>query len=192
MQIQNIEFIHIPKTGGTTILSHLSTLDSNKFDVDRLHRTALQYSAIDNDFESKFTFSVVRNPYQRLVSLWQYELKKQLGTKNINYKHYLDFNVWLKEQACHLDWNRAFMILPQWHWISNWDNNCIIKKVYKFENFNDIIIDLSSMLNTKFDVNLVTNTSMKKHNYKEISNSESKNIMLKLCKVDCEKFNYDW
>ena len=91
ISVNNIEFIHIPRTGGTTMLTHLSELDPVRFNVDRLHVTANQMLAMDPTFKDKYSFTIVRNPFQRLVSIWQYELKQALGTKDPNFAKLNDF-----------------------------------------------------------------------------------------------------
>jgi hypothetical protein len=191
IDLSNIEFIHIPRTGGTTILSCLSKFDSVKFSVDKFHVTAQQMYAIDDNFLAKFSFAFCRNPFQRLVSIWQYELKRNLETKNKVFEFH-DFNFWLQYHASNLDWGRSFMILPQWFWVSNWDDRCIVTEVFKFEDYASSVKALSKKINITIDVSVKLNSSMKQYDYKDISSLESKHLMLKLCKIDCEKFNYDW
>lgn len=175
------------------MLTHLSALDPVRFNVDRPHITANQMYALDSTFKRKYSFAVIRNPYQRMVSIWQYELKRALGTKNPDFAKLNDFNVWLKYHAASLDWGRSFMILPQWHWISQWNSNeLIVSELWRYEDFNFWLGRLESSLKHKFDQSVVANRSMKQYDYKNIANNESKQIMLELCRVDYERFGYTW
>lgn len=192
MNMREIEFIHIPRTGGTTILTHLSELDPVRFNVDRPHVTANQMLALDDKFHDKYSFAFLRNPFQRLVSIWQYELKRALGTKDPDFAKLNDFNVWLKEYASNLDWGRSFMILPQWFWISDWNNHIMVTEICRYEDFDFWLEQLEKITGHEFNKTIVANKSMKQYDYKEITTSESKRIMMQLCEVDCERFRYRW
>jgi hypothetical protein len=192
ISVNNIEFIHIPRTGGTTMLTHLSELDPVRFNVDRPHVTANQMIALDENFHDKYSFAFLRNPYQRLVSIWQYELKRALGTKDPDFAKLNDFNVWLEHYASNLDWGRSFMVLPQWFWVSDWNNNIMVTELYRYENYDFWLEELGSIVGHNFEKTLVTNRSMKQYDYKEITTSKSKHIMMQLCEVDCERFRYGW
>ena len=192
MNINNIEFIHIPRTGGTTVLTHLSEIDSVRFNVDRPHVTANQLLALDPIFRKKYSFAYIRNPYQRLVSIWQYELKRALGTKDPDFAKLNDFNVWLKHYASNLDWGRSFMVLPQWFWISNWTNSIEITEIYRYEDFDFWLEHLEKKVGHTFNKTIVANKSMKQYNYKDITTQESRRIMIDLCYADCDRFDYRW
>ena len=192
MHIDNIEFIHIPRTGGTTILTHLSDLDPIRFNIERPHVTANQLLAMDPTFKKKYSFAFLRNPYQRLVSIWQYELKRALGTKNPDFAKLNDFNEWLKYYSSNLDWGRSFMVLPQWFWVSDWDNLITVTETCRYEDFDYWLEHLEKILDVKFNKTLVANKSMKQHDYKEITTKESMRTMTELCAVDCSRFRYRW
>ena len=191
MTLTDTIFVFIPKTGTTTIITQLTEIDPITFPFHAPHRTATQYKAIDPNYDSKFSFSIVRNPFQRMVSLWQHDIHSALGTKNLEYKKFYDFNTWIEEQASHVEWLRYGWSMPQWYWVSD-SSKIIVSKLYRFENYRESLIDLSEKLNVKFDLELVTNTSMKQYRYNDIASPNTKKIMLELCKLDCDKFNYDW
>lgn len=192
MHINEVEFIHIPRTGGTTILTHLSELDPIRFNIDRPHVTACQLKAIDPNFRKKYTFAFIRNPYQRLVSIWQYELKRALGSKDPEFGKLNDFNVWLKYYASNLDWGRSFMVLPQWHWVSDWTNMIEVTELYRYEQFDYWLEHLEKRVGHTFNKTLIANKSMKQYDYKEITTAESRRIMIELCYADCDRFDYRW
>lgn len=83
---KNIIFIHIPKTGGTSILSHIyKYFKINDFSVR--HYLASEYD--ETIWSSAYSFCVVRNPFDRLVSHWKYhttatdsKLFSNLGIEN--------------------------------------------------------------------------------------------------------------
>jgi hypothetical protein len=67
----NLIFIHIPKTGGTSI--RRSLLGERRI----THRTALAYKRYDEDyFNGAYKFSVIRNPLDRIVSTYFYNIRR--------------------------------------------------------------------------------------------------------------------
>jgi Sulfotransferase family len=192
MDISRVEFIHIPRTGGTTILTHLSELDPVRFNVERPHVTANQMNALDPEFRRKYSFAIVRNPYQRLVSIWQYELKRALGSKDPDFGKLNDFNVWLEYYSSNLDWGRSFMVLPQWFWITDWNGTRITTETFRHEHYDLWLGHLEQLLGKTFNKTVVTNKSMKQYDYKEIATEKSRRIMIELCSADAINLGYIW
>ena len=65
----NSVFIHIYKTAGTSLRTYLIKLDRNYSEIGSGHS---DYSEIQNEVQDKILFSVVRNPYDWIYSLYQY------------------------------------------------------------------------------------------------------------------------
>lgn len=65
----NSVFIHIYKTAGTSIRTYLMKLDKNYSEIGSGHS---DYGEIQNEVQDKILFSVVRNPYDWIYSLYQY------------------------------------------------------------------------------------------------------------------------
>jgi len=78
-------FIHVPKTGGTSIENALGLSGPR-------HNTALEYlNHYPEIWESYFTFSFVRNPWDRLFSYYNFRRRiRQLEAENT-----LTFKEWL-------------------------------------------------------------------------------------------------
>lgn len=64
---REVIFIHVPKTAGTSVLGSL--LDDSSYKVTG-HPFASSYSS--NNWCRSFSFSVVRNPFDRFISHWLY------------------------------------------------------------------------------------------------------------------------
>lgn len=67
---KNVAFMHIPKTAGTSITKWLIEHKGNSsIEQDENHPPYIKFM---NGRESMFTFTVVRNPYERVVSLYHF------------------------------------------------------------------------------------------------------------------------
>lgn len=85
-------FIHIAKTGGTSISKHFGDRDGVYHNhipkeylvkeapsIIRVHRSASYIKNLMGSHYDEFnSFAVVRNPYARMVSLWSFVKEKQL------------------------------------------------------------------------------------------------------------------
>ena len=147
MLIQNkpIRFIHIPKTGGTTVRQTLA-----KNNIDFLfgggkgtggHRPAHFFKN-----ENSFKFCVVRNPYTRAVSYYNYlKRKHDERGREFPYDSFENFIIETLEEpdTGYKTSGMGFLPslwIPQSRYIYDKDkyNECLINKIFKIEdNFND-------------------------------------------------------
>jgi len=97
---RNITFLHIPKTAGTSMLNWLEKNKGNsnivKWDIHP------KYSDIIKNRIHNFSFTVVRNPWDRAVSMYFYmktvaihEGSKWLKLNKINENNFPSFTEWL-------------------------------------------------------------------------------------------------
>ena len=151
-------FIHIPKNAGSTIekaldMKNKESLYEEKWHEDFLvcpqHLTFLELSTLIN-IENYQVFSVVRNPFDRLVSEFGYfyknnhrvcgkskephpfELKTDISIfKNITFKDFVDvcFNIEYKERKWLFDGH----LEPQVDFIKGETS----MKIFKYENINE-------------------------------------------------------
>lgn len=73
-------FVHVPKTGGTSVQVALSPWANKRFTGG--HTTALEFAFIEPEaWQRYFTFGFVRDPWDRLLSAYQYlmALPPELG-----------------------------------------------------------------------------------------------------------------
>jgi hypothetical protein len=94
----NLTFLHIPKTAGTSILDWMRTNKGNSNIVE--WETHPKHSALPS---GNYSFTVVRNPWDRMVSAYHY-LKKislpegssWLKLNNINEENFPTFDKWIR------------------------------------------------------------------------------------------------
>lgn len=69
-----ILFVHIPRTGGSSVEKFFDYKFNGKWNTRNAQHCTLQEYSEDYDLEDYFTFTIVRNPWDRLLSwyLWSY------------------------------------------------------------------------------------------------------------------------
>ncbi len=120
-------FIHINKTGGSSIKKVL--------DLPFEHVTALEKIASlgREQWDRRFTFTVIRNPWDKVVSHYHFRLQKKRIAE-------IEFKDWVKKtyrdhMAPFYDVPKMFM--PQTDWISDKDGNILCDSICRFENLKD-------------------------------------------------------
>ena len=73
MRYNDITFLHVPKCGGTYVKRRLNTVDGINFkEVSRDYRAAI------NEVENSISISIIRNPFDLLVSWWVSKHQKNI------------------------------------------------------------------------------------------------------------------
>ena len=215
MIYKNFIFIHIPKTGGSSIRSSLSDNYELIHNASEVNFQQLGYNDSNEKFEkydftihsfkdhlpyqlikrkgyfSKYTFTFIRNPFSRIVSLY-YECisaemhQNNLGiTKNTSFEDFL--NLLIK--------NQYWFTIPMIDYIGEKNLN-YIDDIFRFEDFDNGIYKLRKKLTI----------SIKHHNHNNIVASKNKfsdyrqyyfdkeNIekVYFLYKKDLDYFNYNF
>jgi chondroitin 4-sulfotransferase 11 len=176
-------FIHIPKCGGTSVERALGIPLLN-------HDTALErFKKIGPvRWTNRCRFTVVRNPYHRLASLFFYwEGTKIDPSENLQDR----FASWLKRvERLFSDQHPNKHVLPQTWWISDQNGNSMIDIICKLESIDCDIQKVGKRLGRELRVHRIkaNNTAI---NYDDLYNDESKAMVLRLYADDFERFGYD-
>lgn len=177
-------FIHINKTGGSSIEKAL--------DIPFEHKTALEkISEIGKkNWDKKFTFCVVRNPWDKVVSHYHYRIKtNQTNLKN----NPVDFKEWVKLTYGSQDpiyYDKPKMFMSQTNWIIDEDSKIIIDEIIRFENLSGDFTTVAKKLGKNTSL---PHTKKSKHkNYKEYYDEQTMEIISTWFKDDIENFNYSF
>jgi len=192
---RNLRFIHITRTGGTSI--EQIGLDNEKF-WGRYHRGYGQFDEIFNRKPPQLKtshdwFVVVRNPYTRVISDFSY-LSLILNIKN---KTVESFNSFIRTWITNISQNKenhpihgkvsGGHFTPQYKYI---DLNINIH-VLKFENLESEFNKLMKDYEYPIVLNKKVNVSKPLFTLKDIS-EENKILIQQVYKKDFELFKYDF
>lgn len=185
-------FVQIPKNASTSIHFKLR----NSTDNDHNHKTYLDIlSEQDNELiESYFSFAVVRNPYDRFISA--YEFETQAGARPFN----LTFNeLILKLESDRLFSELPLVFTPQYKFVTI-KSFILVDKIIRYENLNEEWKNISFIINEKNkDYNftkisdkleILNASSTRIGEVDDYYTEETKNIIYSLYKKDFELFNY--
>ena len=177
----NVVFIHINKTGGTSIIKALKI--SNKW-----HLTLSEIQSKINITNVEL-FTVVRNPWDKVASHYKYRLKtNQNDLKNKD----ISFNDWVK--IAYKDKNKNYydnpkMFQQQVNWIKDLNGEINPKiNILRFENLEKEFKSFTKKLD--LNLNLPHLNKTKKVNYSSLYNEESIEIISNSFKDDISTFNY--
>lgn len=207
--MNKLNFIHITKTGGTTIedIACIKKIYWGKY--NKLFKTTRHCEFINKlkiDVNEYNWFTVVRNPYTRIISEIGWVLNKnQNGFKTNKYVVILnnflqdinEDNIIIKINNFlsyildnYIDYENGDHFTPQYLYF---DNNFNIKILY-FENLENDFNNL--MIQNNINLKISTNNNQNKNKYKDIFNIKDINDtnlhkIKEIYKKDFLNFNYE-
>ena len=172
-------FIHIPKTSGSSV-EIMFRENGAKYNVKMKHRYASYHAKHHKGAWANFyKFTVVRNPWDRIYSLW-FNYKKEGRVK-------ADFHHWLKS----LSTNGNSFSKPQVRWIySNGKNELdYIGRFEEMEKNFDFLID-----RFKLDVEIPPHIHNidGKPSYRDHYEDKTIDLVAKLFEEDIKEFGYNF
>jgi len=184
-ETKNVNFIHINKTGGTSIKKALE-LPAGKCK----HMTAREVIRdIGRDSWGKsFSFVVVRNPWDKVISHYFHRVKTNqtgLGDGSIS------FNDWVKLAYGEMDpryYDKPLMFMPQLDWIVDDNMSIVVDHVCRFENLEQDFKFVCDKLGS--NASLTCENATSHMHYRSYYNQESADIVASWFCMDIEEFGY--
>jgi hypothetical protein len=187
--MENILFIHIPKTAGTSLSQTLFKKGlNNKWNRNLVlmnHDPLFLLQEYNTIPKECFVFSIVRNPFTRAFSSYQYYMKT---AKTYCFNENLEF--WSFEFFLEaIRTNKNIFFTPITKSTQSWflrdkDNNISVNKIYKFENLQELENDLNIVL-PKHNVGKYS-----EDDYKNAYNDKTISLVQEIYKEDFINFNY--
>jgi len=185
-------FVHIPKTGGTSI-QYLFTKNNNVTKKEnKKHFTSNDYQRENvNEWNSYFKFSFVRNPFDFLVSYYIFRMKMingELGrTERFMSKKYKNSN--FKSWVCNNFFNDP-RVMTYFDFLSI-NEKIELDYIGKFENFQEDFNIICDKIGIPQQQLPHINKSKHKH-YTEHYDDETRELVAEKYAKDIEYFGYEF
>jgi hypothetical protein len=187
-------FVRTPKTASTSVLDVLESyelerlpiqnvqeplfnFEGKKYDCNHPPIQVIKKSTTKNIFNDYFKFSFVRNPWDRCVSAWRYNIKKKFTPRGAPF---VEFVRGLESEEI-----GNYKYLNQYDFVKGCDF------IGRFENLQedfDTICDKVGISRQK-----LSHENKTRHaNYVELYNDEAREIIAEKCKKDIEYFGYEY
>lgn len=191
-------FIHIPKTAGLSIY--------DMFEMERsydTHAPIAAYLAADIQFtRSSFKFAVVRNPWERLLSAYQY---LKFGTASTTKTFWHQDALWSEKYLVHINSFQQFLralrkpqfrglvlswrhFIPQHYFLTTGNSSILVNRLVRFENLHNELFEIASRLGLKIallKINESTHSS-----YEDYYTEADADFVGHVYRRDLELFNY--
>jgi hypothetical protein len=196
MDFGDAVFFYLPKNGCSSMKLGLQK---------ELKRGQIKVLPLFSKYKNKFTFTVVRNPYDRAVSCYHSKVKRReeltpYEIENVGIaKKFKDIYVGMSFK----EFVRAIAQIPderadrhfksQAWFLLNKNGRLRVDYVGRFEHFNEEYEKICKKLGVKRPHKLINvNPSKRKKNYQDYYDEETKKLIQKRYKKDFELFNYNF
>ncbi len=177
-------FIHINKTGGSSVEKALNIPFEHKTALEKIEEIG------QKNWDRKFTFTVIRNPWDKVVSHYHYRVE----TNKTNLRNNpIEFKEWVKRTYGNQDdfyYNNPKMFMPQTNWIMDNNGNILVDEIIHFENleseFNKILEKLGK------NTTLPHVKKSNRENYRKYYDEETIEIVRNWFERDIERFDYQF
>lgn len=178
----NFIFIHINKTGGSSVAWALK--------LPFEHLTAAEKMAMvgRKRWEQCLTFTIVRNPWDKVVSQYHYRLKtNQTEMSDIP----IPFNEWVQrafgeQDPLYYDFPKMFM--TQTEWLADTDGRILVDEIVRFENLDEGFARVMQKIGK--GVTLPHLRKSKHDHYRDYYDTETAAIIHNYFKKDIDNFGY--
>lgn len=197
-------FIHIPKNAGTSIASSLtdlikenkhwavsnSTKHQNLRDLILIKENSSIYDKIfkDSSFLDYYKFAIVRNPYDRMISLYnylkKYEVRKEIHTVD-NFETFINL---LKQNDSWV--SKLHSTKLQLSYLLDSNDNIAVDYIGRYEDLNNSIKEIEEKLLIEIPLKRLNYSSKKSFDFNEYYNKSTMQIVNDKFKEDFEVFNY--
>jgi hypothetical protein len=188
-------FIHIPKTAGTSIEQFIK---DKKYNLDFLgfrnnrslhHLRAIELKKILGSlvYNIYYKFSIVRNPYERLLSEYYWTPIKNVGHKSGKSKYeFLNYVTDVLKNKKFFDNKYNDHFIPQFLFVYE-GKKLLIDNIFKYEDLAWIEEYLKKKLNIENNLPILNKNKIEKEDW----TPKQKERIYKLYKTDFLLFNYE-
>jgi chondroitin 4-sulfotransferase 11 len=182
----NYIFIHINKTGGTSIADAIGL-------PNKRHLTVKEVISIvgQRKFDEAFVFAVTRNPWDRVVSHYKYRVKtnqNNMANNPISFKEWVSFTYGKNKNTLYYD--NPKMFASQSDWLKGNDGIIKVGNIVRFESIVKDFEKIVSLLDIEKKLPHLNQT--KRDSYAKYYDEETAEIVRNWFIEDIQRFNYEF
>ncbi len=184
-------FIALPRNQWNDVLNNYR-IPLGEYDYKRM-LFANKFLYTKEEFDSMYKFTIVRNPYDRIVSAWKYLLRQRTyHPKKIWMRH--DFRRFLKELPIlweeKYDRHIATHTAPVWGDITDENGELLVDFIAKLENIQADMKIICDKQNWTYNSFKHINQNREIHAYRKYYNKTSRKLVEELYGQDIERLQY--
>lgn len=177
-------FVHINKTGGSSVEQALG--------LPFQHKTALELRDEMGAarWQRRFTFTIVRNPWDRAVSHFYYRVMTNqtgLGDGHLGFDEWVE-RVYVDRDPKYHDQPSRFM--PQLDWITDADGKVLVEMVGRYESLERDFAQICKRIER--EASLPRLKASRRPHYREAYNDRSAEIVAQWFAKDIAAFEYSF
>lgn len=182
----NFIFIHINKTGGTSIGKAIGLPFNRHLNVKEV------ISLVgEKKFSEAFVFSVVRNPWSKVVSHYNYRVKTNqanMANNHISFKDWVACTYGIHKDKFYYDNPKMFD--SQSNWLKDKDGMLRVTNILRIETLSKDFKVIADRLEIEDELPHLNKTRV--DSYRTYYDEETKIIVEKSFKEDIERFKYSF
>ena len=187
-------FISKPRCASTHLYEGLTGWDDSiNGGKPYYHLTAAHLQHIFKDqYNSSFSFSVIRNPYDLVLS-WYNEHRKERYEKETQELYSVSIEEWIS-RGCPTHWKHlSFNPLHQHRWLYN-NDRLLVSYLIRMDDYNNgiqyVYDKIKPHLRQEISIDSISQTRKNESNNKLELNEEQKHKVYEIFKKDFELFGY--
>ena len=176
-------FVHINKCGGSSVEIALG------FPKRHSSAAVMRDEMGAEEWARRFTFSIVRNPFDRIVSIYYYRVRTNvggLGDRHINLNDWIEA-VWDARDPRY--WEDTVLLAPSWAWLCD-DGGLIVDHVARLESIDSDWPGIALRLGV--DVGLKQWNSNHHPHYRQLLTDRARAVIETAFAEDLRQFGYEY
>ena len=177
-------FIHINKTAGTSIGSAIGIPVK-----DHLTAKEVIQKIGKQDWNSAYKFTLVRNPWDKAVSLYEYRRKKnktQIRSKDISFEKWITMTHSRNQDPSLYDNPKSFQ--PQIDWLKDDEGKMTVDFVGRFESLQGDFSRITKAIGISAELPHLNASS--RNNYQDYYSNNTRKIIATWYQEDIDYFGY--
>lgn len=190
-------FIHIPKTAGSSITNALQKIDPHcqrklPHTIKSKHVTAqeIRMSLGVECYDRLLSFAVVRNPFERMCSLYAYLRQSEKFATEMQSLQFEDFLRLYDRRDTWIE--RLHSSRPQIEFFTDSQGNNIVRRAVRFERLQEGLAEISKDVSATLQLIRKKSGYWDASTYRELYSARGRATVANRFGADLERFEYEF